>query len=102
MLRAKDQMLLDAIAPGDRKAWDAVLSGDAVVVDENGTVMDRAEYLKQLEPRYSSAPATASAPYFLLQPNPPDSEGEHAGGKVAEDGYLKEEPDVPGHGGHGL
>ena len=50
LLRAKDQALLDAIAPGDRQIWDQALAPDAVYVDENGVIMDRAEYLKQLEP----------------------------------------------------
>jgi hypothetical protein len=50
VLRAKDQALLDAIAPGDRKVWDQALAADAVYVDENGTIIDRAEFLKQLEP----------------------------------------------------
>jgi hypothetical protein len=50
LLRTKDQMLLDAIAPGDRKVWEQALAADAVYVDENGTVMDRAEFLKQVEP----------------------------------------------------
>jgi len=50
LLRAKDQALLDAIAPGDRKAWDDALAANAVYVDENGVVMNRAEFLKQLEP----------------------------------------------------
>jgi Domain of unknown function (DUF4440) len=50
LLRKKDQALLDAIAPGDRKVWDAVLASDAVYVDENGLIMDRAEFLKQLDP----------------------------------------------------
>jgi hypothetical protein len=50
LLRAKDQSLLDAIAPGDRKVWDAALAADAVYVDENGTVIDRADFLKQLDP----------------------------------------------------
>jgi hypothetical protein len=49
-LHAKDQALLDAIAPGDRKVWDQALAPDSVYVDENGTIMDRADYLKQLEP----------------------------------------------------
>lgn len=49
-LRAKDQALLDAIAPGDRKTWDDALAPDAVYVDENGTIMDRAAFLKQLDP----------------------------------------------------
>ena len=42
--------LLDAVAPGDRKIWDRALGDDAVYVDENGIVMDRNEFLKQLEP----------------------------------------------------
>ncbi len=46
LLRAKDQALLDTIAPGDRKVWD----GTAVYVDENGVILDRAEFMKQLEP----------------------------------------------------
>jgi hypothetical protein len=50
LLRAKDQGLLDAIAPGDRKVWDAALAADAVYVDENGAVIDRADFLKQLDP----------------------------------------------------
>ena len=50
LLRKKDQALLDAIAPGDRKVWEAALANDAVYVDENGVTMDRAEFLRQLEP----------------------------------------------------
>jgi len=50
LLRAKDQALLDAIAPGNRQLWDETLAPDAVYVDENGAIMNRAEYLKQLEP----------------------------------------------------
>jgi hypothetical protein len=50
LLRAKDQALLDAIAPGDRKVWDEALAPAAVYVDENGTIMRRAEFLKQLDP----------------------------------------------------
>jgi len=55
LLRAKDQMLLDALAPGDKKVWDQALAADAVVVDEAGTVIDRADYLKQIEPLPSGA-----------------------------------------------
>lgn len=49
-LRAKDQALLDAIAPGDTATWDKALTPDAVYVDENGTIMDRAAFLKALQP----------------------------------------------------
>jgi hypothetical protein len=49
-LRADDQALLDAIAPGDKTTWDRLLAQDAVYVDENGTVMDRAQFLAALKP----------------------------------------------------
>ncbi len=58
LLRAKDQALLDAIAPGDRKVWDQALAADAVYVDENGTVIEGAEFLKQLEPLPAGASGT--------------------------------------------
>src|SRR6516225_5075225 len=63
LLRAKDQALLDAIAPGDKKVWDQVLSADAVYVDENGTIIERAEFLKQLEP----LPAGASGDLKIVE-----------------------------------
>ena len=50
LLRAQDQALLDAFAPGDRKVWDRALAADAVYVDENGVIMSRGDFLKQLEP----------------------------------------------------
>lgn len=50
LLRAKDQALLAAIAPGDRKVWDDALAPDAVYVDENGAVMNRSQFLEQLTP----------------------------------------------------
>ena len=50
LLHAQDQALMDSIASGDRKTWDQALAADAVVVDENGAIIDRAEYLKQIEP----------------------------------------------------
>jgi hypothetical protein len=50
VLRTKDQALLDAIALGDQKVWDEALAREAVYVDENGVIMNRAEYLKQLDP----------------------------------------------------
>ncbi len=50
LLRAKDQALLDAIAPGNRRVWDDALAADAVYVDETGAIMDRADFLKQLDP----------------------------------------------------
>jgi len=49
-LRARDQRLLNAIASGDRPTWDAVLTADAVYIDENGMVFTRADFLKSLEP----------------------------------------------------
>lgn len=49
-LKAKDQALLDAVAPGGREAWSAVLAPQALYVDENGRILDRATFLKELEP----------------------------------------------------
>lgn len=49
-LRADDQALLDAIAPGDKAVWQRLLAQDAVYVDENGTVMNRAQFLAALKP----------------------------------------------------
>jgi ketosteroid isomerase-like protein len=49
-LRAKDQALLDAIAPGDKAAWDKVMTADAVYVDENGAILDRKTFLDQFGP----------------------------------------------------
>jgi ketosteroid isomerase-like protein len=48
--RQRDQALLDAFAPGDVKVWDTALAADAVYVDENGEVMNRADFLKQVQP----------------------------------------------------
>jgi hypothetical protein len=50
LLRAKDQALLDAIAPGNVKVWDNALAANAIYVDENGVIIDRAAFLKQLTP----------------------------------------------------
>jgi ketosteroid isomerase-like protein len=49
-LRAKDQALLDAIAPGDRTLWARTMTSDAVYVDENGDILDRAKFLENLTP----------------------------------------------------
>ena len=49
-LRPRDQALLDAIAPGNVKVWDAALAPDAVYVDENGAIIPRADFLAQLKP----------------------------------------------------
>ena len=50
LLRARDQELLDAIATGNRTMWDEALAAYAQYVDENGTVISREEFLKQIEP----------------------------------------------------
>lgn len=50
LLRTKDQALLDAIAPGDRKVWEQALAADAVYVDEAGAVINRSQFLEQLTP----------------------------------------------------
>lgn len=57
-LRAKDQALLDAIAPGDKQVWEDVLAAGAVYVDEAGAVMNRSEFLQQLQPLPAGASGT--------------------------------------------
>jgi Domain of unknown function (DUF4440) len=49
-LRADDQALLDAIAPGDKAVWDRLLARDAVYVDENGAILHRDKFLAALKP----------------------------------------------------
>jgi hypothetical protein len=58
LLRAKDQALLDAIAPGDKKVWENALASGAVYVDESGTILDRAAFLEQLTPLPAGASGT--------------------------------------------
>ena len=58
LLRDKDQALLDAVASGDHKAWEAALAADAVYVDENGVIMNRADFMKQLQPLPPGASGT--------------------------------------------
>jgi ketosteroid isomerase-like protein len=66
-LRAEDQALLDAIAPGDRALWDRLLAPDAVYVDENGEVMDRAAYLASLQPLPAGASGTITIVDYSLR-----------------------------------
>ena len=56
-LRARDQALLDAIAPGDVKLWEATLAPEAVYVDENGSIMNRSQFLAELKPLLWAVPA---------------------------------------------
>ncbi len=64
LLRAKDQALLDAIALGDRKVWEDALASDAVYVDENGVIMNRADFLKQLQPLPPGASGILHITYY--------------------------------------
>jgi hypothetical protein len=66
-LRAKDQALLDAIAPGDVKTWDEALASNAVYVDENGEEMDRAQCLAQLQPLPKGASGTIRISKYSAQ-----------------------------------
>lgn len=58
LLRAKDQALLDAIAPGDKKVWQDALAADAVYVDESGAILNRSAFLDQLNPLPAGASGT--------------------------------------------
>lgn len=67
LLRAKDQALLDAIAPGDRKVWGRALAADAVYVDESGTIITRSEFLEQLVPLPPGASGTLQIVSYSAQ-----------------------------------
>jgi hypothetical protein len=49
-LRRFDQALLDAQGTGSRVVWMRYMSPDSVYVDENGIIMSRDAFLKQLAP----------------------------------------------------
>jgi hypothetical protein len=49
-LRRYDQALMDSFVPGDHTLWEKLLTPDAVYLDENGAIMPRAAFLKQLKP----------------------------------------------------
>jgi hypothetical protein len=66
-LRSKDQALLDATAPGDRATWDSALAADAIYVDENGVIMHRDEFLKELQPLPAGVSGSISIIDYALQ-----------------------------------
>lgn len=49
-LRQNTQALLDAIAPGDVAVWDRLLDDNALQVDENDVVRNKAQILTELKP----------------------------------------------------
>jgi hypothetical protein len=98
LLRVKDQALLDAIAPGDHKVWEAALAADAVYVDENGLIMNRADFMKQLQPLPSGASGTlriasysANVDGFVAIVINTDDEEENYHGQVLHARYLMTE-----------
>lgn len=98
VLRAKDQALLDAIAPGNVKVWDEALAEGAVYVDENGLIMDRAAFLKQLTPLPPGASGTlviasyqASAQGDVATVIHTDDETENYHGQTLKARYLTTE-----------
>ena len=50
VLKRQTQELMDAVAPGHVEVWRRYLLEDAVYLDENGVVFDRAGLLKELTP----------------------------------------------------
>jgi hypothetical protein len=69
LLRAKDQALLDALAPGDHAPWDEAMSMDFVYVDENHEIMTRDDFLKQLQPLPVGASGNISMRTYQVVPN---------------------------------
>jgi ketosteroid isomerase-like protein len=98
LLRAKDQALLDAIAPGDRKVWDDAMADDATYVDENGTILSRADFLKQMEPLPAGASGSIEISSYeahisgdLATVIHKDNETEHYHGQELHAQYLTSE-----------
>lgn len=48
VFRARDQALLDAIASGNKAAWENALSTDAIYIDENGTIFSKPQLISQM------------------------------------------------------
>ena len=97
-LRAKDQALIDAFAPGNRKIWDETLTSDAVYVDENGAIMPRAEFLKSLVPLGPGASGTLAIVDYQVRREGDvvlvihkDDERENYHGIMLRAGYLTTE-----------
>ena len=97
-LRARDQRLLDAIAPGDRKVWEEALTQDAVYVDENGEVMTRADFLNSLQPLPAKVSGSLKIVSYQLRLNGDtalvihkDDEHENYHGHPLEANYLMTE-----------
>ena len=44
------QALFDAVAPGDKSAWDRVLAEDCTVTTEDGEVLTKTKFLQELRP----------------------------------------------------
>jgi ketosteroid isomerase-like protein len=84
MLRAKDQELLNATAPADKKVWEDVLASDAVFVDENGAILDRAAFLEQLTPLPGGVSGTLEISNFQA----------HVDGDLATVVHLDDEHEV--------
>jgi hypothetical protein len=96
--RERDQALLDAIAPGNAKVWEDALAPDAIYVDENGAVMNRAEFMKQLTPLPAGAWGTLKIISYSAQQSGnvvsvihPDDEQEDYHGQHLHAQYLMTE-----------
>ncbi len=48
--QATAQALVDAVATGDRSAWDAVMDPSCVITTEEGEILDRKRFLEELRP----------------------------------------------------
>ncbi len=48
--QATEQALMDAIAPGDKAAWERVMDPSCVVTTEEGQVLTRQQFLDELRP----------------------------------------------------
>jgi hypothetical protein len=66
-LRALTQQLADALAPGRKDVWAALLHADFVSTDENGALFTRASFLANLTPLPPGASGTLQVIDFVTR-----------------------------------
>lgn len=65
--QATTQKLFDAVALGDRRAWDEVLDEGCTITTEDGEVFDKRAYLEQLKPLPSGFQGHIAVEHLTVQ-----------------------------------
>ena len=66
--RATEQKLMDAIAKGDKAAWDQVMDPSCVYTTEEGQVLGKRQYLDELRPLPAGLAGDISVQDLTVQP----------------------------------